>query len=357
MISPTRKIIHIDMDCFYAAVEVKHHPELRGKPLGVGGPASSRGVLCTASYEARKFGVRSAMATAQALRLCPGLILVPPNFSLYKQESAAVQNIFRRFTNEVEPLSLDEAYLDVTASNAFGGSATHIAREIRRLIQSETGLTASAGVAPNKFLAKVASDWKKPNGLFVIPPDKIAAFVSQLEVGRLPGIGKVTQQKLTNHGLHTCADLQRQGLENLQNAFGNRGEEWWELAHGRDARPVQSSWERLSLTVEETFPKDLRSLDDFVGRILPALYDDWKRRMDRYEHPDRIAGYKVKVKYFDFQTRTQEKAGRGYPSPQNFEDLFRQLWSRRSEPLRLAGLGVRLNRPETLPYQIKFPFY
>jgi DNA polymerase-4 len=166
----TRKIIHVDMDCFYAAVEVKHNPKLKGKPLGVGGPAESRSVLCTASYEARKFGVRSAMPSSTAKRLCPNLIIVPPQFDLYKKESRAVRDIFERYTQRIEPLSLDEAYLDVSGSSHCLGSATLIAREIRGTIEKELGLTASAGVAPNKFLAKVASDWNKPNGQFVIRP-------------------------------------------------------------------------------------------------------------------------------------------------------------------------------------------
>src|SRR6185312_1104393 len=187
----TRKIIHVDMDCFYAAVEIRDNPNLKGKPVAVGGRPDQRGVLTTASYEARKFGLRSAMPSARAVKLCPDLILLPLNFDKYRTESRNVRAIFTRFTGVVEPLSLDEAYLDVTNSSICEGSATRIATEIRRQIFEETGLTASAGVAPNKFLAKVASDWKKPNGQFTITPAMVADFVKKLKVEKIPGVGKV----------------------------------------------------------------------------------------------------------------------------------------------------------------------
>ena len=211
-----RKIIHVDMDCFYAAVEMKHRPELRGKPVGVGGSSNARGVLCTASYEARKFGVRSAMSSGRALKLCPDLILVRPNFDLYRRESLAVREIFGRYTDVIQPLSLDEAYLDVSECLHFGGSATLIARDIRRAIADEVGLPASAGVAPNKFLAKIASDWRKPNGQFVIRPGDIDAFMRELPVEKIWGVGKVTAGKMHELGLRTCADIQDTPPEKLR---------------------------------------------------------------------------------------------------------------------------------------------
>lgn len=244
------------MDCFYAAVEVKYRPELKGKAIGIGGPADSRGVLCTASYEARKFGVRSAMSSALAKRLCPHLILLPPNFSIYKKESAAVREIFSRFTDKIEPLSLDEAYLDVSQSTRHGSSATLIAQEIRELIKRELNLTASAGVAPNKFLSKIASDWKKPDGLFTVAPSEVESFVEHLPLSKIHGVGKVTAQRMAELGLHTCKDIRAQSLEQLTRWFGTRAEDFAQLAWGIDNRPVVTHWDRKSLSVEETFARD-----------------------------------------------------------------------------------------------------
>jgi DNA polymerase-4 len=341
-----RKIIHVDMDCFYAAVEVKYRPELRGKPIGIGGPPNSRSVLCTASYEARKFGVRSAMPSSQAVRLCPELILLPPNFPLYKKESQAVREILARFTSLIQPLSLDEAYLDVTASEAFSGSATLIAQEIRRRIQEELGLTASAGVAPNKFLAKVASDWNKPNGQFVIRPEEVEGFVRQLEVEKIFGVGKVTARRMHEHGLFNCGDLQKTPLMQLRHWFGHRrAAELKELAHGIDLRPVEPSRERKSLTVEETFAQDLRTLDECLAR-LPALFADWEARMKRIDEVERISGLVIKVKFHDFTATTHERAYRGWPQIDEYRELLRRAWARKALPVRLLGLGVRL---ETVP--------
>lgn len=337
----TRKIIHVDMDCFYAAVEVKHRPELKGKPLGVGGPPNSRSVLTTASYEARKFGVRSAMPSSQAARLCPQLIFVPPNFDLYKTESRAVRQILNRFTDRIEPLSLDEAYLDVTDSEYFAGSATLIASEIRSLIKKELGLVASAGVAPNKFLAKIASDWKKPDGLFVIRPRDVEAFMPPLKIEKLYGVGKVTAGKMHAFGLRTCADLQAQSLFQLQSWFGSRAQELKDLASGIDHRKVESHGERKSLTVEETFASDLSRWEEFIAR-LPGLYEDWEKRMLRSKERDRIRGFVVKLKFHDFKTTTHETASRDWPKPADFERLLARAWERRPEPVRLIGIGVRL---------------
>ena len=334
-----RKIIHLDMDCFYAAVEVKYRPEFKGKPLGIGGPANSRGVLCTASYEARKFKVRSAMPSSMAMRLCPQLILLPPNFELYKKESRAIRKIFERFTDKVEPLSLDEAYLDVTDSGHFGGSATKMALEIRRLIQTELNLTASAGVASNKFLAKIASDWNKPNGQFVIRPDEIEAFMPALKIEKLFGVGKVTAQKMHDLGLFTCADLQKQSVPQLTRWFGSRGADLSDLSRGIDHREVDTSQERKSLTVEETFNRDLASYDEWRKQI-PELYQDWERRMQKAGGADRIRSIVIKVKFFDFKNTTHETSVRSWPSAQDFENLLKHVWERRPEPARLIGLGV-----------------
>ncbi len=335
------KIIHVDMDCFYAAVEVKYNPNLRGKPLGIGGPPNTRSVLCTASYEARKFGVRSAMPSSQAVKLCPQLILIPPHFELYKKESAAVRAIFERFTDKIEPLSLDEAYLDVTECSAFGGSATLIAQEIRRMIFDELQLTASAGVAPNKFLAKVASDWNKPNGQFVIRPDQVDSFVQPLLIEKIFGVGKVTAKKMHELGLYTCGDLQKLSLRELNKYFGSRGDEFYNLSRGIDQRIVETSNERKSLTVEETFDKDISDIEQIKSHI-PALYEEWESRMQKTEESDRIRGFVAKVKYFDFQSKTREISCRDWPTQKDFEILIEKLLERRNAPIRLLGLGVKL---------------
>ena len=337
----SRKIIHVDMDCFYAAVEVKYNPHLKGKPLGIGGPANSRSVLCTANYEARKYKVKAAMPSSQALRLCPHLILIPPHFDLYKKESKAVREIFHRFTDKVEPLSLDEAYLDVTGSNLFGGSATLIAQEIRRLIQSELNLTASAGIAPNKFLAKIASDWNKPNGQFVIRPPEIDSFMKKLQVEKIYGVGKVTAKKMHDVGLKTCGDIQDRSVFELARTFGSRATELKEIALGIDHREVETHSERKSLTVEETFSRDISNLKECLDKI-PELYDDWNQRMQKFNEPSRIRGFVVKVKFSDFKSTTHETSSKHWPQVQDFEALLEKIWDRRSDPVRLIGIGVRL---------------
>lgn len=347
------------MDCFYAAVEVKHRPELKGKAIGIGGPPESRSVLCTASYEARKFKVRAAMPSSQAVRLCPHLILIPPNFELYKKESRAVHEIFRRYTSLVEPLSLDEAYLDVTDSPHCRGSATLIAKEIRAEIEGELRLTASAGIAPNKFLAKVASDWNKPNGQFVIRPHEVAAFVKTLKVEKIHGVGKVTSRRMHELGLHTCADIQAQSADKLREWFGSRASYLSDVAHGIDHRPVETNWERKSLTVEETFARDVPTLEGCLAAI-PGLYRDWQRRMASGTYREKIRGLVVKIKFADFKTTTHEFASRAWPAEKDFSELLRKAWERGARPVRLVGIGVRLEGESTgvpeevRPFQLSF---
>jgi DNA polymerase-4 len=336
-----RKIIHIDMDCFYAAVEVKFRPELRGKPLGIGGPPNTRSVLCTASYEARKFGVRSAMPSSQAVRLCPQLILIPPHFDLYKEESRKVREIMERFTKKIEPLSLDEAYLDVTDCEQFGGSATLIAQEIRRLIQTELNLTASAGIAPNKFIAKIASDWKKPNGQFVVRPQDVDAFVFDLPVEKIFGVGKVTAQKMHDLGLHKCSDIQKYSVAELHQWWGSRAQELYNFSRGIDNREVITEWERKSLTVEETYNKDLQTFEECRKRI-PGLYDDFFGRLEKGGYESSIKGMVVKLKFHDFKQTTHEEVLHSVPTIKDFERLLEKAWQRRGEAVRLIGIGVRL---------------
>jgi DNA polymerase IV len=264
---PQRKIIHIDMDCFYAAVEAKYQPELCGLAVAIGGQPGTRSVLCTANYEARKFGVRSAMPSSQAIKLCPHLIILPPNFALYKKESLAVREILNRFSEKIEPLSLDEAFIDVSDSEILGGSATLIANEIRQLIFLEQNLTASAGVAPNKFLAKIASDWKKPNGIFVINPGEVSDFMPSLPVEKIHGVGKVTAQKMHKLGIHNCGDLQSHSIKELTNWFGSRGATLYQLSRGLDDREVECDSQRKSISVEETFPNDITTLNECLDQI------------------------------------------------------------------------------------------
>lgn len=339
------------MDCFYAAVEVKYRPELRGKPLGVGGPANSRGVLTTASYEARKFGVRSAMPSSQAVRLCPELILVPPNFHLYKKESQAVRAIFARYTGKIQPLSLDEAYLDVSHVE----SATKVAREIRAAIFLETELTASAGIAPNKFLAKIASDWRKPNGQFTVAPEQVADFVVKLPVEKIHGVGAVTAKRMHELGYHTCADIQKKSLPELALHFGSRAQWLYDLSRGIDHREVSDDGVRKSLTVEETYGKDLTTLEECLKK-LPELYEDWSKRMRRSGDEAQIRGFVVKLRFYDFKRTTHEMSAKHFPSLKDFEKLLVKAWERRGDPVRLLGLGVRMgdNTPEPDKDQLSF---
>jgi DNA polymerase-4 len=338
---PHRKIIHIDMDCFYAAVEEKYNPQLKGVPMAVGGSPQSRSVICTANYEARKFGVKAALPSSRAVRLCPRLVLVPPNFELYSKESGKVREILNRFANRIEPLSLDEAYLDVTGSSLFQGSATLIAQEIRRQIQMETGLTASAGVASNKFLAKIASDWRKPNGQFLIRPEDVAAFMVDLPIEKIWGVGKVTAARMHELNLRTCGDLQKLELPELKRFFGgSRAQELFQLCRGFDERPVETQWERKSLSVEETFHRDLESLGEILQK-LPSVYEDWKLRLNKKGLESQIRSAVVKFKYHDFKNSTHEKTLKQVPTIHDFERLLIESWERRSAPIRLLGIGVR----------------
>jgi DNA polymerase IV len=336
-----RKIIHIDMDCFYAAVEMRDRPELAGQPIGVGGSPEGRGVLTTANYEARKFGLKSAMPTSTALRLCPHLIMIRPDFSKYKRDSRKVRAILERFTSRIEPLSLDEAYLDVTDCTLFEGSATRIAEEIRRLIHTELGLTASAGVAPNKFLAKIAGEINKPDGIAVIRPTQIDDFVKTLAVKKIWGVGKVTADKMYKLGIQTCGDLQRYSIAELTDLFGSWGVKLYDYARGIDERPVREDRERKSLSVEETFFKDLQTVEECLAQI-SGLYEDWNERVMRAGVGDRIRGIYVKLKFNDFQNTTHETVFNGYPRAADFRPLLEAAFERRSDPVRLIGIGARL---------------
>jgi len=251
-----RKIVHVDMDAFYASVEQRDDPGLRGKPVVVAWK-STRSVVCAASYEARRFGVRSAMPAVRAERLCPEAVFVPPDFTRYRAVSKLTREIFKRHTDLIEPLSLDEAYLDVTENKTGLATATRVARAIRAQILEELNLTASAGVAPNKFLAKIASDWRKPNGIFVIQPEDVDRFLPPLPVGRLPGVGKVTESRLAEIGVKTVGDLCAFEMADLESRFGRHGQRLYELARGIDFSPVVPDRPTQSISAEDTFERDV----------------------------------------------------------------------------------------------------
>lgn len=349
---PIRKIIHVDMDCFYAAVEARDNPQLRGKPLAVGGSPDGRGVVATCSYEARKFGVHSAMPMGLALRKCPDLIIVRGRMEVYKQASAEIKAIFSEYTDLIEPLSLDEAFLDVSDSRHLQGSATLIAQEIRQRIWDSQQLTASAGVAPNKFLAKVASDWRKPNGQFVIRPQDIDQFVRELPVTRIPGVGRVTALHMDKLGIKTCADLQPFSADDLRLEFGKFGQRLYELARGIDHRPVSTSSIRKSLSVEDTFSTDLNSFEACLSKI-PALYASFEQRLQKaqqrqYQLPKALF---VKLRFHDFQTTTVQTTSTVI-NEALFVPLMQQAWERGQRPVRLLGLGAQFEEPG-VPQQLE----
>lgn len=341
-----RKIIHVDMDCFYAAVEMRDNPALKDIPIAIGGSRDRRGVISTANYPARKYGVRSAMATATALKLCPQLTLLPGRFDAYRQASAQIQEIFKRYTHKVEPLSLDEAYLDVTDCTICHGSATLIAEQIRRAIYQETGLTASAGVAPIKFLAKIASEVNKPDGLFVIAPDHVDNFVLKLRLEKIPGVGEVSARKLADMGLYTCADVRQADLSVLLKRFGKFGRLLWERSQGIDPREIQSERQRKSIGVETTLPQDLTDWRQCID-VIDALYAELETRLRKIRPDLRIARQGVKFKFSDFQQTTQEH-GWSTLNKADFIDVAEQLWHQRrmGRSVRLIGLQASLLDPQ-----------
>ncbi|QID18364.1 DNA polymerase IV [Nitrogeniibacter mangrovi] len=340
----TRKIIHCDCDCFYAAIEMRDDPSLVGKPLAVGGRAETRGVVATCNYEARAFGVRSAMPTSRALRLCPELILVPPDFERYRAASQRILAIYRDYTALVEPLSLDEAYLDVTGVDRCRGSATLMAEEIRARIHAEVGITASAGIAPNKFLAKIASDWRKPNGQFVVRPEEVDAFVEVLPVGKLFGVGKVTTARLEQLGVHTCGDLRAWSLADLIARFGKFGRSLHRLCRGIDERPVAPDRPRKSLSVETTYATDLPDLAACEAALAP-LMEDFNRRFARLDPAPPVHKAFVKIRFDDF-TRTTAECLADAPDEARWLELLRTGHARKGRPVRLLGVGVRFVEAE-----------
>jgi len=312
----------------------------------VGGRADQRGVIATCNYEARRYGIHSAMATAQAVKLCPDLILIPPNMEKYRIASRQIMDIYRDYTDLVEPLSLDEAYLDVTNSPHCKGSATLIAQEIRRRIFETVGITASAGVAPNKFVAKIASDWNKPDGLFLVRPGEVDAFVAALPVKKLFGVGKVTAAKLHSLGAQTCGDLRDWSIDKLQQHFGSFGARLYDLCRGIDYRDVNPVRERKSISTEETYTPDVPDLAGCLV-LLPDLYEHLLGRIKRNNAEKFINKLFVKIKFADFQRTTVECVGYA-PNMETYRRLMETGWLRASRPVRLLGVGVRLSDTETV---------
>ena len=334
-----RKIIHIDADCFYAAIEVRDDPSLRGKPVAVGGPSDSRGVISTCNYEARAYGVHSAMPSATAMRLCPDLIMVRGRFDAYRTASAQMREIFNDYTALVEPLSLDEAYLDVSECEQCKGSATLIAAEIRQRIASKLGITVSAGIAPNKFIAKVASDWQKPDGQTVITPAEVDDFVKALPVKKIFGVGKVTAEKLSNFGVVTCGELRHKTIFELIDKFGTFGKRLYDLCRGIDEREVKPSRRRKSLSVENTYSKDIVNAAHCREKI-DLLSKELDRRLRKVDADYLATKSFVKIKFADFSQTTIERHLETDRIKQ-FMELFNEGYERQNKPVRLLGVGVR----------------
>ncbi len=337
-----KKIIHVDMDSFFASVELLDRPDLIDKPVAIGGTPKERGVLCTANYVARTFGVRSAMSSAKALKICPELVLIPPNFEKYERESAAILEIFSRFTDKIEPLSLDEAFLDVTSAKDGNQSAVLIAEKIRELIKKERNLTASAGVSINKLLAKIASDQNKPDGMCVILPHQISEFVKKLPCRKLFGVGEVTEKKLLSMGIKTCGDLQKIPLLHLRKYFGNFGSDLYYLSRGIDDREVIVSDERKSIAIEHTYPTDLATLNECIEKI-PEIYNEWMHRFENLDGKYKIKTIFAKVKFSNFKHTTMERSTNlRNPAPSDFIPLLTGAFLREELPVRLLGIGAKI---------------
>lgn len=335
-----RKIVHIDMDAFYASVEQRDDPQLRGKPVVVAW-LGNRSVVCAASYEARRFGIRSAMPAVRAGRLCPEAVFVPPDFPRYREDSRLVREIFKRHTDLVEPLSLDEAYLDVTENKTGLPTATRVARTIREQIRGELNLTASAGVAPNKFLAKIASDWRKPDGLFVIQPDDVDIFLGPLPVGRIPGVGKVTEARLEKLGIRTVGDLRGLELQALKAAFGRYGLRLYELARGLDDSPIIPDRPTKSVSSEDTFEHDvpLSETEPLIRRLAEKTWIASRKEV----RIARTVVLKLKTSEFRILTRSHTPAS----PPSSCEELTSMALSLRGrvdlgphQRFRLVGVGL-----------------
>ncbi|WP_339699790.1 DNA polymerase IV [Algoriphagus aquimarinus] len=355
---PIRKIIHVDMDAFYASVEQLDHPEWRGKPLVVGGNAA-RGVVAAASYEARKFGVYSAMPSVLAARKCPQLIFAPARFDRYKEISSQIREVFYEYTDLVEPLSLDEAFMDVTENKKGLKSAILIAKQIRQKIKERTGLNASAGVSYNKFLAKIASDLNKPNGQAVILPEEAEGFLEKLPIKKFFGIGKVTAEKMSGLGIHNGKDLKQFSLQYLTRKFGKSGIHYFNIVRGIHLSEVQPHRIRKSLSAENTFEKDLLAMEDLLSE-LKQICDELIKRIKKSGIKGRTVT--LKIKFSDFTQQTRSKTQEQYPDEELIWEIAQELLAQEpfEKSIRLLGLGIsNLNIIEEHQHfgeQLKIPF-
>jgi DNA polymerase-4 len=346
-------IIHVDMDAFYASVEERENPALIGKPVIVGGTAEGRGVVAAANYEARKYGVHSAMSSARARRLCPQAIVIRPRMSLYAQVSHEIRDIFAQYTPIIEPLSLDEAFLDVRGSIALFGSALAIGQRIKKQIRDELRLVASIGIAPNKFLAKIASDLQKPDALVVVDPNRVQEFLDPLPVSRLWGVGKVTVESFTRLGIRTIAQLRKLMQQELHDLLGASGDHFWQLAHGLDERSVVPDREAKSISHETTFAEDIAD-DEELRDWLAELVDQVARRLRAHDLKGRTI--EIKIRHSDFQTVTRSSTLREATNItselwQAAAELYQQKIASRHPPLRLLGFGVHGIGEATAPRQ------
>lgn len=352
-----RKIIHIDMDAFYASVEQRDDPALRNKPVVVGGKPDSRGVVAACSYEARTYGIRSAMPCSQAWRLCPETLFVSPRFEVYREVSRQIRSVFSDYTSLIEPLSLDEAYLDVTSTTKCEGSATLIAKQIKEDILNETGLIASAGVSYNKFLAKVASDVDKPDGLTVIRPHQGPSFVEQLPIGKFFGIGPVTEKRMLSLGIRHGADLKKRSFNELKTHFGKSAAYFYNIARGEDDRPVESSRERKSIGSETTFDTDLTEVPAMLD-VMENLAQSVAGHLQHHEL--RAATLTIKVKYSDFTQVTRSYSiGQGFESAADMAQCFPWLLARTeaaTRAVRLLGVSVSGLKPVDGERQLSLEF-
>jgi len=349
-----RKIIHIDMDAFFAAVEQRDNPEYRNKPIIVGGKPDSRGVVATCSYEARKFGIHSAMSSSQAYRLCPQAIFVKPRFEAYKEASNLIRQIFAKYTELYEPLSLDEAYLDVSQNSSHHGSATLIAKDIKKSILSKTGLVASAGISYNKFLAKIASDMDKPDGLYLITPNQGKQFVETLSVGKFHGIGKATKKKMHAFGIKTGGDLKQQSPNFLIQNFGKAGQHYYNISRAIDLRPVNNHRESKSVGVEITFQIDIKDRIEILNHLQQLLKKSLKKLNEKELKAQTIT---IKIKYHDFVQITRSKTLTSMISDAtDSEVIFESLLTNTEigqRKVRLLGVSLSSfnNRTQLLNYR------
>lgn len=330
-----RRVLHVDCDCFFAAVEMHDNPQWREIPLAVGGDPNGRGVIATCNYPARALGVRSAMPSALALRMCPSLLLVPGRMGRYRQVSDQIMAILRQYARLFEQVSVDEAYLEPHS----GVDATLLAHHIRAEVRARTGLTVSVGVAPNRFLAKVASDWNKPDGLLVLSEDQIPAFMQNLAVGRIPGVGPRLQERLLADGISTCGQLLDFSLASLVHQYGRMGAALYERARGRDERPLQERRERKSVSVERTFQRDLWGVDACLAQ-LPGLWSRWCERIEHNGWQGTSLQPFVKVRFSDFSSTTVASVHED-ANCEGFARLIRQAMERSPQGVRLMGIGAR----------------